>query len=137
MNIEFASKLNHFGKTREPFFFVIDYAAKHFYASALASLEKGILYRIETQTNAMENVIKKPFSWQKNLPSKEHYLSQIASVIEEIKSGNTYMLNLTSPTKITLDCTLENLFYSANVINKLIFTRFYLCILKFLQRCLD
>jgi hypothetical protein len=59
LNIEFASKLNHFGKIREPFFFVIDYAAKHFYASALASLEKGILYRIETQTNAMENVIKK------------------------------------------------------------------------------
>ena len=127
MNIEFASKLNHFGKTREPFFFVIDYAAKHFYASALASLEKGILYRIETQTNAMENVIKKPFSWQKNLPSKEHYLSQIASVIEEIKSGNTYMLNLTSPTKVTLDCSLENLFYSANAPFKLCFKEEFVC----------
>ena len=127
MNIEFASKLNHFGKNKEPFFVVIDYAAKHFYASALASLEKGILYRIETQTNAMENVIKKPFSWQKNLPSKEHYLSQIASVIEEIKSGNTYMLNLTSPTKVTLDCSLENLFYSANAPFKLCFKEEFVC----------
>jgi len=127
LNIEFASKLNHFGKNKEPFFFVIDYAAKHFYASALASLEKGILYRIETQTNAMENVIKKPFSWQKNLPSKEHYLSQIASVIEEIKSGNTYMLNLTSPTKVTLDCSLENLFYSANAPFKLCFKEEFVC----------
>lgn len=75
----------------------------------------------------MENVIKKPFSWQKNLPSKEHYLSQIASVIEEIKSGNTYMLNLTSPTKVTLNCSLENLFYSANAPFKLCFKEEFVC----------
>jgi len=127
LNIEFASKLNTFGKKREPFFFTIDYAAKQFYASSLESLEDGILYQIDMQTNAMKNVLCKAFSWQKTPPSKEKYINKVESVIEEIKSGNTYMLNLTAPTNITLDCTFENLFYSANAPFKLCFKEQFVC----------
>lgn len=127
MNIEFASKLNAFGKAREPFFFVIDYAARAFYSSALKSLDCDILYQVETQTNASKNGTYNVFLWQKKSPLKEHYFTQLASVIEEIKSGNTYMLNLTAPTKVELSCRLENLFYAANAPFKLCFKEQFVC----------
>lgn len=127
MNIEFASKLNAFGKIREPFFFVIDYAAKNFYIEALQNLDCDVLYQVETHTNAMKPLLCKEFSWHKIHPNKERYLAQVEAVIEEIKAGNTYMLNLTSPTKLVLDCTLENLFYSANAPFKLCFKEQFIC----------
>lgn len=127
MNIEFVSKLNALGTIREPFFFVIDYAAKNFYIEALQNLDRNILYQVETHTNAMKPSASKEFSWQKTYPHKERYLAQVEAVIEEIKSGNTYMLNLTSPTTLELDCTLENLFYSANAPFKLCFKEQFVC----------
>lgn len=127
MNIEFASKLNALGTIREPFFFVIDYAAKNFYIEALQNLDRNVLYQVETHTNAIKPSASKEFSWQKIHPNKERYLAQVEAVIEEIKSGNTYMLNLTSPTTLELNCTLENLFYSANAPFKLCFKEQFVC----------
>jgi len=127
LNIEFASKLNAFGKAREPFFFIIDYAAKHFYVAPLATLESDILYQLETQTNAVNDVTCKEFSWHKSHLNPKHYYTHFESVIEEIKAGNTYMLNLTAPTKVNLSCDLKTLFYSANAPFKLCFKEEFVC----------
>ncbi|WP_333805130.1 aminodeoxychorismate synthase component I [Sulfurospirillum sp.] len=127
MNIEFASKLNAFGKIREPFFFVIDYAAKHFYVATLTTLESDILYQLQTQTNAMNDVICQKFVWQKNYPNKKHHSQHVEEVIEEIKAGNTYMLNLTAPTDVKLSCDLKTLFYSANAPFKLCYKEKFVC----------
>lgn len=127
MNIEFAYKLNALGREREPFFFVIDYAAKQFEAFPLNALPKGILYRLEAQSNALKNFTCKAFSWQKTPPFKEHYCSQVDTVIEEIKAGNTYLLNLTAPTNVELSCSLENLFYTANAPFKLCYHEKFVC----------
>lgn len=127
MNIEFASKLNAFGKAKKPFFFVIDYAAKQFEAFALDAVPNGILYQLETQSNASNTFTCKDFSWSKTPLSKEQYRAQIQAVIEEIKAGNTYLLNLTSPTRIELSCSLENLFYTANAPFKLCYHEAFVC----------
>ncbi|WP_369385008.1 aminodeoxychorismate synthase component I [Sulfurospirillum arsenophilum] len=127
MNIEFAHKLNLLGGEREPFFFVIDYAAKQFEAFPLNALPNGILYQLEAQNNALKNFTCKAFSWQKTPPFKEHYLSQVDAVIEEIKAGNTYLLNLTAPTRVNLSCSLENLFYTANAPFKLCYHEKFVC----------
>ena len=127
MNIEFAYKLNALGREREPFFFVIDYAAKQFEAFPINALPKGILYRLDAQSNALKNFTCKAFSWQKTPPSKAHYCSQINAVIEEIKAGNTYLLNLTAPTNVELSCSLENLFYTANAPFKLCYHEKFVC----------
>nr|WP_041958432.1 aminodeoxychorismate synthase component I [Sulfurospirillum arsenophilum] len=125
--MEFAHKLNLLGGEREPFFFVIDYAAKQFEAFPLNALPNGILYQLEAQNNALKNFTCKAFSWQKTPPFKEHYLSQVDAVIEEIKAGNTYLLNLTAPTRVNLSCSLENLFYTANAPFKLCYHEKFVC----------
>lgn len=127
MNIEFALKLNTFGKKREPFFFVIDYAAKQFEVFALKALPSGILYQLETKTNALDTFTCKDFSWHKTYPNPEDYKAKVDAVIEEIKAGNTYLLNLTAPTKVELLSPLKNLFYAANAPFKLCYHDAFIC----------
>lgn len=127
MNIEFASKLNAFGKARTPFFFVIDYAAKQFEVFALDAVPSGILYQLEAQSNASHSFTCKDVSWTKTPPSKEHYFAQCEAVIEAIKAGNTYLLNLTGPTKVEYLGSLENLFYTANAPFKLCYHERFVC----------
>jgi para-aminobenzoate synthetase component 1 len=127
LNIEFASKLNAFGKEKTPFFFMIDYAAKQFEAFALDAIPKGVLYQLGNQSNASDTFTCKDFSWTKIPPSKEQYCAQIHAVIEEIQAGHTYLLNLTSPTRIELSCSFENLFYTANAPFKVCYHEAFVC----------
>ncbi|WP_263833276.1 aminodeoxychorismate synthase component I [Sulfurospirillum oryzae] len=127
MNIEFALKLNTFGKERKPFFFVIDYAAKQFELFALEALPSGVLYQLETKTNALDDVTCKDFSWHKTYPNPKHYKAKVEAVVEEIKAGNTYLLNLTAPTKVELSTPLETLFYAANAPFKLCYHDAFIC----------
>jgi len=127
LNIEFASQLNDLGKERIPFFFVIDYAAKEFEVFPLKDLPSGILYQLEAQTNALNEFPCKDFVWKKSHPNQENYKAKIEAVIEEIKAGNTYLLNLTAPTKVALSCSLENLFYTANAPFKLCYKENFVC----------
>jgi para-aminobenzoate synthetase component I len=127
LNIEFATKLNAFGKEKTPFFFLIDYAAEQFDVFALDAVPKGILYQLEAQTNASSTFTCKDFTWAKTLPSKEQYNAQIQAVNEEIQAGNTYLLNLTAPTKVAFSSSLKNLFYTANAPFKLCYHERFVC----------
>ncbi|ACZ12653.1 aminodeoxychorismate synthase component I [Sulfurospirillum deleyianum] len=121
MKREFKELFNAFGKQRAPFFFVMDYAQKQGYAKALRGLDEDILYALDTPTLPPEGFTCKAFSWHKEPPCKEEYLEKFNAVIDEIKAGNTYMLNLTAPTKITLSCDLKSLFYATKARFKLYF----------------
>lgn len=127
MNIEFASTLNAFGANKEPFFFLIDYASKSFEAFPLTNVPNGILYQLETKTNASHTFTCKSFTWEKTYPNLSAYNRKITTILEEIRFGNTYLLNLTAPTPITLSCSLENLFYSANAPFKLSYHEKFVC----------
>jgi len=127
LNIEFATKLNAFGKARKPFFFMIDYAAEQFEIFPLDAVPSGIVYQLESQSNASNAFTCKDVLWAKTPPSKEHYCAQCDAVIEEIKAGNTYLLNLTAPTKVELSSSLETLFYTANAPFKLCYHEHFVC----------
>ncbi|KFL33928.1 aminobenzoate synthetase [Sulfurospirillum sp. SCADC] len=125
--MEFATKLNAFGKARKPFFFMIDYAAEQFEIFPLDAVPSGIVYQLESQSNASNAFTCKDVLWAKTPPSKEHYCAQCDAVIEEIKAGNTYLLNLTAPTKVELSSSLETLFYTANAPFKLCYHEHFVC----------
>ncbi len=59
--------------------------------------------------------------------SFEYYKRSFEYVIEEIKKGNTYLLNLTHPAKITVDCSLLDIFKSAKASFKLYFKNKFVC----------
>ena len=57
--------------------------------------------------------IKKNTTLTKFPVSFKRYKRAFDNVIEEIKNGNSYLLNLTFPTKIKTNLTLEEIFYKA------------------------
>jgi para-aminobenzoate synthetase component I len=114
-------RFNAFGRRREPFFFVIDYAQKNVYAKALSLLDEDVLYAFETPLYSSEQLTCKAFTCKKTYPSPEAYVQKFDAVMEEIKAGNTYMLNLTAQTKVELSFDLKSLFYAAHAPFKLYF----------------
>jgi len=59
--------------------------------------------------------------------SFERYKKAFEEVIEEIKKGNTYLLNLTFPSEITTNCSLIEIFKNAKAPFKLFFKNRFVC----------
>jgi len=57
----------------------------------------------------------------------KRYKKAFDYVIEEIKKGNTYLLNLTFPTKIKTDCNLMDIFSSSKAPFKLYYKNRFVC----------
>ena len=63
--------------------------------------------------NYIHKNIEKNFTFLKTPIPFERYKKAFNNVIEEIKKGNTYLLNLTFPTKVKTNLSLEEIFYKA------------------------
>jgi para-aminobenzoate synthetase component 1 len=70
---------------------------------------------------------KKPFVFKKYPISFDRYQKAFNEVIEEIKKGNTYLLNLTFPTKIKTNWDLHEIFYYSKAPFKLYFKNKFVC----------
>jgi len=124
--------LNTLGKKRVPFLFISDFKAQNLKVIKLDELEKeDIEFCIEEKYNINHHSIKLTKS---PLPF-EIYKRKFNFVIDEIKSGQTYLLNLTMPTNITLDCNLKYIFKNANAHYKLRYKDEFVCFSpeKFIQ----
>ena len=129
MPTDFAQTLNRFGKERKPFFFIINFEQTEFLAQSLETLSSDVLYAFEDKINAKKPYIspRKPsFDIEKKV-NKQRYKEAFEKIIEEIKSGNTYMLNLTFPTTITLAGTLEEIFYTTQAPFKCCLKNHFVC----------
>jgi para-aminobenzoate synthetase component 1 len=125
---DFTQALNVFGKEREPFFFAIDFEQTHCVAYPLKALPSHILYALNTNTNASSRFTCKPPSLRvKAWVDTQRYTEAFDALIEEIKSGNTYVLNLTFPTSVMLEGTLEDVFYASDAPYKCCFKEHFVC----------
>jgi para-aminobenzoate synthetase component I len=124
--------LNTLGRNREPFLFICDYKAKNLKVIPLDKLSN-------------EDV---EFSIDENYTYKEHaksfkkfpidfleYEKKFNKIIEKIKSGETYLLNLTQPTIIETELSLKEIYSYANAHYKLRFKDEFVCFSpeKFIQ----
>ncbi|WP_324172322.1 aminodeoxychorismate synthase component I [Sulfurimonas sp.] len=125
-------KLNKLAKKRKPFLFISDFLAKEIEVIPLNELS---LHDIEFCID--ENYIYKKHSelFEKNAQKFKNYKEKFDDTIEEIKSGNTYLLNLTAPTKIKSDLTLKEIYRFANAHYKLRYKDDFVCFSpeKFIQ----
>lgn len=124
--------LNALGKKREPFLFIIDFKAQNIVASALCELEANdIEFCIDEEyiLKAHEDFLEK-----KMLPFGE-YKKKFDFVIEKIKAGESYLLNLTQPTAVKTSLTLKEIFKCANAHYKLRYKDEFVCFSpeKFIQ----
>ncbi len=117
-------KLNLLAKQREPFIFFTDF--------------KGLKFNVFRLNELKQNNIE--FSFNEDFISKKHdlhltkqpisyvsYKNKFDKVIENIKAGNSYLLNLTAPSKIRCDYSFHEIYSKANAPFKLRFKDEFIC----------
>ena len=105
--------MNMYGAEKVPFMFIVDYSMKMPEIYKLDSIPPGIKFSTPLLSNINpEQIYTKPVSLKKHPVSFSTYLKAFKNVQENITTGNSYLLNLTFPTHIETDMTLEEIFYS-------------------------
>ncbi len=123
MNIEFTKLLNKYGSIKEPFFFMVSYDLSKFFVEPLKSLPQDIeFYFCEDFIPSKEKITLEKFPI-----SFEEYKKKFDEVQEEIRRGNSYLLNLTARTKIKTPLTLQQIYNKAKAKFKLKYKDEFVC----------
>ena len=114
--------MNRYGAEKEPFLFIVDYAMKHPEIHKLSSVPSGIKFITPLISNVNNaQIYIKPVSFKKYPVSFKKYSEAFRNVQENINMGNSYLVNLTFPTLIETEATLEEIFYSSVAKYKLLY----------------
>ena len=131
--------MNSLAKERIPFLFIADYAAKNIEVIALKDLHDA----------DVEFVIQKNFTPKSHTHSFaftpvnfSSYEKKFNAVIEKIKAGETYILNLTQATKIQSTLSLQEIYSYANADYKLRYKDKFVCFspetfVRISKNCID
>ncbi|QOP40654.1 aminodeoxychorismate synthase component I [Sulfurimonas marina] len=125
-------ELNAYGKRAEPFLFISDFKGEKVEVFPLDKLQKNnIEFSIEENYTYKQH----PHFLKKTPIDFSNYKLKFDQVIENIKAGNTYILNLTQPTQVSIDLTLQEIYTLANAHYKLRYKDQFVCFSpeKFIQ----
>ncbi len=123
-NLELKNLLNRYGSLKEPFLFIISYDLSKYYVQTLKELPKEIKYemnnKVSSKISNKQSVTKYPISY-------EEYKKKFDFIQENIKAGNSYLLNLTSKTEIKSEFSFDEIYEKANARFKLKFFDEFVC----------
>jgi para-aminobenzoate synthetase component I len=116
-------KINDFARKRSPFLFVINSSMEQaIVCSPDEASHDGIFFNFNGITNREEKTEGHPeMTFDLFPPGFEIYEKAFRKVESHIKRGDTYLLNLTFPTKISTNLTLEQIYQSSNAPYRLLF----------------
>ena len=117
--------MNALGKSREPFLFVFDFDLKTPYIYALKELPDDILFSLDEPTTSSYHDKKIPYTYTPL--GKKEYTEAFNRVQEEIKAGNSYLLNLTAASQLVIDYSLEEIYHYSDAKFKLLFKDHFVC----------
>jgi len=120
--LDFKTTLNKLGSDNEPFFFVVNYNLSQYDVIKLSEIPDSVKYSLGENTP-----LSKAKSLQYNAINFDDYKCKFNKVLENIKSGNTYLLNLTQATNINTNLSLEQIYNSANAKYKLLYKDQFVC----------
>lgn len=114
----FVSNLNDWGKERKPFIFLIDYAAQKPLAWQIDDVDSNLV-RFDLSGFKNGQVSKeakefRDFYFHKFPLSFERYKQKFNYVVQNLKAGNSFLVNLSVPTPIDTDLTLKEIFDHSN-----------------------
>ena len=113
-------KLNKFGFEKEPFLFVLSYNLSKFYIEKLSNLPSTIKFELNFKEHQKTKTVQENKLEKIPLSFKE-YKKKFDILQNEIKEGNSYLLNLTAKTKIKTALSLENIYKNTQARFKLRF----------------
>jgi len=120
-------QINIFGQNRTPFLFIISYDKTKIFAQPLETLDSDIFYKLQDWRNYPVKKREKPFTFSKSPLDFPLYRKTMEQILEEIRSGNTYLLNLTFRTPVESDLSLKEIFTYARAKFKLYFKDEFIC----------
>lgn len=121
------SRIDTLSQLRTPFLFVISFDKAKIFAQPLEGLDEEIFYKLEEWRNYPAQRRSKNFTFSSSPVGFSLYHETLARVLQEIRSGNTYLLNLTFKTPIETDLTLKDIFTYASAKFKLYFKDEFIC----------
>ncbi len=114
--------LNQLGIQKIPFLFIIDFDLKNYYVKPLDQLDPNIYFHIDSFSNiCSKKEINQNYQLKKKPISFIKYKAAFDEVIQQMRAGNTYLLNLTFPTEIEIDMPLLDIFHASQAPFKLYF----------------
>jgi len=121
MNKEFIDIMNLYGSKRTPFLFIIDFEAKTPIIKKLDEIDADeLMYSVngnQNFTSDKSNGNKLIFDFIK--VDKERYKKAFEIVQDNINHGNSFLLNLTMPSKISSNYSLKEVFDTSTAKYKL------------------
>jgi para-aminobenzoate synthetase component I len=106
-------KMNNLGKQGKPFLFVIDYEMKQPIVLTLEEVEQdNIFYKINDKTNFSfgKSPFEKPLYLEKYPISFQEYKQSFDIVKQAMSRGDSFLTNLTKPTPIKVNLSLQEIF---------------------------
>ena len=109
------SLLNYYGQQKTPFFFIISYDTQSSFVQPLRMINPAeIKYDFTGITNSKgKHKIKRDYIFDKKFVEYEKYKSMFDKINSEFKNGNTFLCNLTQPTELKTDLTLDEIYHYA------------------------
>lgn len=121
------SKIDKLSRERTPFLFITSFDQQKIFAQSLDKLDNDIFYKLENWRNYPVKKRNKDFTFSKSPVDFKIYKKALDIVLEEIRSGNTYLLNLTFKTPVESSFTLKEIFTYARAKFKLYFKDQFIC----------
>lgn len=120
---EAIKKMDKLGKARKPFLFITDFLGEKSLVLSPDEIDsQAILYSIGDFSNAQDskhNGLAGDLLFSKSPVDIKQYQKAFALVKKNLDYGNTYLVNLTQPTPISLNRTTKNVFHQAKATYKL------------------
>jgi para-aminobenzoate synthetase component I len=116
-------RLSDYAARDIPFLFYTDFKGEQLHIHPLDNLPAGMRYAFD----AREATEPQPVQLVKHPVSYETYRQKFDQVIEEIRCGDTYLLNLTQPTPIECMLELDGIFDAARAPFKLSVPDTFVC----------
>lgn len=116
-------KMNEYGKNKIPFLFIVDFEMQEPQIIKLEDVNPAeILFDIRGRRNFSTGLNpNKKIQFEKYPVPFATFRLSFDKIIKEIHAGNTYLLNLTFPTKIETNLTLKEMFFLSKAKYKLFY----------------
>lgn len=120
-------KMNELGKAKIPFLFIIDFLMQQPLVFRLNEIPSNISFTLNNFEYNNKSIAKpvEKIKLTKKPVDYSYYLAAFNQVIENLKYGNSYLINLTQPTKIQINLTLEQIYCSSTARYKLLFDDYF------------
>lgn len=122
-------KINALVVSKSPFFLMVDFDMKNplLYTPEQAA-EEGVFFIMPSGSNTPPpQKQERDFVFQKSPVDYQKYCLGFNNVMKHINNGDTFLLNLTMPTKVSTDITLEEVFSRSNAPYRLLFKDKFVC----------